>query len=159
MNYFELFGLPVSFIPDKNELSRKYVELQKKYHPDFYTLEPEQEQAEALEKSSQVNKAWKLLRHPDETMKYVLQLKGVLEEAEKYQLSPDFLMEMMELNEELDENSPARVAQLEKDLYAAVRPIIENYDEATTPREDLLKIKDYYFRKKYLQRILDRTGG
>ncbi len=35
MNYFELFEIPVSFQVDKASLSKKYFELQKKYHPDF----------------------------------------------------------------------------------------------------------------------------
>ena len=57
MNYFELFELPVSFIVDKSKLALKYFELQKKYHPDFFTQSTEAEQSDALETSSQVNKA------------------------------------------------------------------------------------------------------
>ena len=85
----------------------------------------------------------------------MLQLKGLLEEEEKYQLPPAFLLEMMELNEELSENSAKQINELEKELYTGVRPIIENYDDATTTA-DLLKVKEYYYKKKYLQRILDR---
>ena len=158
MNYFELFELPLAFKVDKTLLARKYFELQKKYHPDFYTLENEAEQAEALEMSSQVNKALQTLRNPDETIKYVLQLKGLLEEDEKYQLPPDFLMEVMELNEDLGEGSATAISQLEAGIQLPVRSILENYDEVSTPVEDLLKIKEYYYKKKYLDRILERIG-
>ena len=158
MNYFELFELPLAFKVDKTLLARKYFELQKKYHPDFYTLENEAEQAEALEMSSQVNKALQTLRNPDETIKYVLQLKGLLEEDEKYQLPPDFLMEVMELNEDLGEGSAAAISNLEADIQLPVISILENYDDASTPTEDLLKVKEYYFKKKYLDRILERIG-
>ena len=48
MNYFELFGLPVSFKIDKSKLALKYFELQKKYHPDFFANGTEHEQEEAL---------------------------------------------------------------------------------------------------------------
>src|SRR5882672_7543828 len=109
MNYFELFEIPVSLLVDKNVLAKKYFELQKKFHPDFYAQETEFEQANALEKSSQINKALKVLRNSDEIIKYVLQLKGLLEEEEKYQLPPAFLMEVMELNEELSDNSRQQV--------------------------------------------------
>jgi hypothetical protein len=34
--------------------------------------------------------AYKVLVHPDEVIKYVLQLKGLLEEEEKYQLNARF---------------------------------------------------------------------
>ena len=62
MNYFELFELPVSFKTDKARLAQKYFELQKKYHPDFFVNGTEYEQEQALEISSQLNKALKVLK-------------------------------------------------------------------------------------------------
>ncbi|MGG9971794.1 Fe-S protein assembly co-chaperone HscB [Ferruginibacter sp. SUN002] len=158
MNYFELFDLPVCLQVDKNILPKKYFELQKKYHPDFFSQASEDEQAEVLEKSSDINKAFKIFQNPDLTLKYVLQLKGLLEEEEKYQLPPDFLMEMMELNEELNENSINAIKAIENEAYSAVKQIIETYNDATANTADLLKVKEYYFKKKYLQRILDRIN-
>lgn len=158
MNYFELFDLPVSFTINKALLPKKYFELQKKYHPDFFSSATDEEKEDALEKSSAINKAFKIFQNLDATIKYVLQLKGMLEDEEKYKLPPDFLMEVMELNETLDENSPGQIAAFEKDIYAPVKNIIENYDDSKTTREDLLKVKEYYFKKKYLQRILERIG-
>ena len=159
MNYFELFEIPVSFNVDKTLLAKKYFELQKKYHPDFFSQGSEAEQEEALERSSQVNRALKIFKHPDETIKYLLQLKGLLEEEEKYQLPPAFLMDMMELNEELNDGSKDQINTLEKELYTQVAPVIENYDDGDVSVTDLLKVKEYYYKKKYLQRILDRIAG
>ena len=158
MNYFELFEIPVSLQVDKNILSKKYVELQKKYHPDFFTRENEYEQANALERSSQINKALKVLKNSDETIKYVLQLKGLLQEEEKYQLPPAFLMEVMELNEALSEGSQQQVNDLEAEIYEPVKAIIKNFSFENTTTEELLKVKEYYYKKKYLQRILDRIA-
>ena len=159
MNYFELFELPVSFKIDKSKLAQKYFELQKKYHPDFFANGTEHEQAEALEISSQLNKALKIFKNDDQTIKYVLQLKELLEEEEKYQLPPAFLMAMMDLNEELSEDSVQQIEKLETALYSEIQPIIENYNDATATTADLLKLKEYYYKKKYLQRILDRLEG
>jgi len=159
MNYFELFELPVAIQIEKTKLAQKFFELQKKYHPDFFANGTEHEQAEALEISSQLNKALKVLKNQDQTIKYVLQLKQLLEEEEKYQLSPAFLMEMMELNEELSADSANQIEELETQLYSEVKPIIENYDDATATNADLLILKEYYYKKKYLQRILDRLDG
>jgi molecular chaperone HscB len=156
MNYFELFDLPVSFTIDKADLTKKYVALQKKYHPDFFTQSDEAEQELALEKSSAINKALKIFQNKDSTIKYLLQLKGLLEEEEKYQLPPDFLMEVMELNENLTDGSTATVAVFENDIYTPVKHIIEQYNDSTITTENLLKVKEYYFKKKYLQRILER---
>ncbi len=158
MNYFELFDIPVILQVNKNLLARKYFELQKKFHPDFFTQATEYEQAEALETSSQINKALKILKNEDETIKYVLQLKGLLEEEEKYQLPPDFLMEVMELNENLSVNSTEHINSFEENIYAGVKDIIENYNDAAITTENLLKVKEYYFKKKYLQRILERLA-
>ncbi|WP_083934968.1 Fe-S protein assembly co-chaperone HscB [Segetibacter koreensis] len=165
MNYFELYNLPVSFIPDMQQVKQKFYELSRKYHPDFYTNENEFEQADSLEISSEINKAYKVFQNKDETIKYVLQLKELLEDEEKYQLSSDFLMEMMELNELLTESKmgedPAAIAAIkkiienqQKDIYAPVKDIVEGYEEGKTTNKELLKVKEYYFKKKYLNRIL-----
>jgi molecular chaperone HscB len=159
MNHFELFDLPVGLKIDRTKLAEKYFALQKRYHPDFFTQATEHEQEQALESSSQVNKALKILKSEDDTIKYLLQLKGLLEEEEKYQLPPEFLMEMMELNEELSESSAKQIATIEEEIYGKVKAIIENYDDALVTTADLLKLKEYYYKKKYLRRILDRIEG
>ena len=159
MNYFELFEIPVTLTPGKALINKRYVELQKKYHPDFFTQQDEATQQEALEKSSAVNKAIKVFKSPDATIKYVLELKGLIEEEEKYPLPPDFLMEVMELNENLSDGSTAAIEAFENSIYAEVSGLIENYNDATVTREELLRLKEYYYKKKYLQRILDRMEG
>ena len=159
MNYFELFELPISLKTDKTKLALKYFELQKKYHPDFFARGTEHEQEQALQISSELNKALKILKDSHQTIKYVLQLKQLLEEEEKYQLPPAFLMEMMELNEELSADSAGQIQELENQLYSEVQPIIENYDDVTATTAELVQLKEYYYKKKYLQRILDRLEG
>lgn len=156
MNYFELFELPVNINIDKTTLSKKYFELQKKYHPDFYAKADEADQQEALEKTSELNKAYKTLKDQDATIQYLLKLKGLLQEEEKYPLPPDFLMEVMELNENLSADSAAAIETFEATIYTDVKPIIEEYNDATVTNAELLQLKEYYYKKKYLQRILDR---
>lgn len=115
-----------------------------------------------LEKASMVNMAYKVFQHPDETIKYVLQLKGLLEEEEKYPLSPDFLMKMLDLNEQaLDVSEQADIDNLTniitnftKEIYEPVEAVITNYKEGITTEKELLQVKEYYYRKKYLDRIL-----
>ena len=162
MNYFELYSIPVSLQPDQSVVKEKFYELSRKYHPDFYSQASEEEQADMLEKSSLVNMAYKTFGHADETIKYVLQLKGLLEEEEKYALSPDFLMEVLDLNEQaLDvseqedaDRLTATIANFQKEIYEPVEKIITNYQEAVTTEKELLQVKEYYYRKKYLDRIL-----
>jgi molecular chaperone HscB len=167
MNYFELYGLPVSLQVDKALLKKKYYELSRKYHPDFFTMSQQDEQANALTLSSDVNKAFKTFQDDDELIRYVLTIKGLTEEEEKYNLNPAFLMEVMDINEELMElefePDEEKVKQVEtaanillSKIYSDVEPIIANYKEGVTSEKELLQVKDYYFRKKYLDRILDK---
>ena len=160
MNYFELFGIPVQLQVDVKALKPRFFELSRKYHPDYFTGAGETDQAEALEKSATLNRAWKTFHNTDSTIRYVLLEKDIMQTDEKYELPPDFLMEVMEVNEQLmDEETPAnpqlltRIEQLQHQIYAPVKSIIENYNDETITQKDLQNIKAYSYKKKYLDRI------
>ena len=169
MNYFEMFGLPVQLKPDKSLVRKKYLELSKKSHPDYFVNSAADEQQNALEGFALLNKALKTLSNEDETIRYVLETKGLLEEDEKQQLPPHFLMQMLEVNEELAdaqmEGNEERkkqllqsLAHLENEMYEPVKNSIENYQEGVTSEKELLQVKDYYFKKKYLARLRHQFG-
>lgn len=165
MTYFELFGLPILLKVDAQQLSKTYFELSRKYHPDFHTQANEAAQEEALEMTSLLNKAWKTFKDPNATLRYALTIKGVLDSEEKYQLSPDFLMEMMDINEQLSEEDPSafptilkEIDRKEEEIYEPVRQIIEHYNDNSSSSAQLLAVKEYYFQKKYLDRIRERLA-
>jgi molecular chaperone HscB len=162
MNYFELFDLPMAPVVDKSLLSKKYFELQKKYHPDFFTNETEVEKEAVLQQSADINKAYKIFQHKEKTIEYFLRQKNIIATDEKYNLPPDFLMEMMELNEALDEANPEstaeKVAAYETQLYKEIEPILLNNADANDSPVNLEKLKAYYYKKKYLERILERLS-
>jgi len=161
MTYFELFEIPVQLKVNTVSLSKKFFELSKKYHPDYFANENDEAQSEALEKSAFLNKAWKTFQNPDATIKYVLQEKGLLEEEEKYELPPAFLMEVLEINEQLMDagDEPVKdslqltIKDLQTNIYEPVKEIVQNYKEGSTTEEELLQVKEYYYKKKYLDRI------
>jgi molecular chaperone HscB len=161
MNYFELFSLPEKPVVERTALAKKYFELQRKFHPDYHTDDTEAEQSDILELSSAVNKAFAIFKDEQKTIAYFLQIKGFLEEEEKYNLPADFLMEMMEVNELLDEGEAdevkALIADTETQMDLQFHEIVANLSDKIA-EEDLFKLKDYYFRKKYLRRILDRLN-
>lgn len=164
MNYFELYGIAPSFNIDTAAVRKKFYELSRAYHPDFYSGGSATEQQEVLEKSAMINEAYKTLLNKDLLIKYILTSKGLLQEEEKYNLPPDFLMEVMDLNEqvmELDKGDTTAVSSLmataknlETELYEAIEPVMDNYSEDTSTEKELLQVKDYYFKKKYLDRII-----
>ena len=166
MNYFELYGISESFDIDQALVKRKFYELSKLYHPDFYINEPEEKQREILELSTLNNKAYQVLSDPGKRMAYILDLHELITEGEKYQLPQDFLMEMMEVNEslmelELDPDAEilakvsSEVSDVENNMSTELKGITSTYagQSAGEKEASLLKIKDLYYRQKYLLRI------
>lgn len=162
MNYFELYQIPISLQPDLAMVKKRFYELSRKYHPDFFSQASAEEKENGLELSAMVNKAYQTFQNSQLLIKYILQEKGLLVEEEKYQLSPDFLMEVMDINEHLmdAENALAKesirstINELQNQIYAPVEAIMADHQEGTLTQEKLLQVKEYYFRKKYLDRIL-----
>lgn len=162
MNYFELFGLPIGFTVDATKLRAAFMEIQKNSHPDKFTQASQELQEEALEKSAIANKAFTLLNNKELILPYVLELMGYIEKDEKYALSPTFLMEMMELNEAwTDAKSDTdqiiiteQVKTIQNAIYIPVKAYLETSAIDMLTQEAMLQIKEYYYKKKYLDRIL-----
>ncbi|SMO47243.1 Fe-S protein assembly co-chaperone HscB [Solitalea koreensis] len=168
MNYFQFYDLPVSFFIDESVLKKKFYAFSKEYHPDFYVNESQEKQDEILELSTLNNNAYKVLSNPDKRLEYILEINGLIQDGEKYQLPQAFLMEMMDINEELmdlqmdgDEESLKRVQgqvkAFETDLSEELTYLITDYEGLNTAdqKKKLLIIKDNYYRRKYLLRIKD----
>lgn len=164
MNFFELYELPVSFLLEEEIVKRKFLELSRQLHPDFFVNESEAKQQEMLEKSTMNTRAYQVLADFDKRMQYILELKQVISAGERYELSPAFLMDMMDINEammelaqEKDGNKVAALRQQVDErfdaLYDEVRQEMASYREEAADENVLKKIKDYYYRRKYLLRI------
>ncbi|MBM3432991.1 MAG: hypothetical protein FJX92_08355 [Bacteroidetes bacterium] len=158
-NYFELFGIPVQLQVDINQLRPSFFALSRKFHPDFFIGRSPEEQQSALEKTALLNKAWRTFQQPDELIRYVLEINGYWQAGEKYELGPNFLMEVMELNEALmvqeENDAPAikeQVGSLQTQILEKVTPFISEIPFQATA-EKLAAMKEYYYRKKYLDRI------
>ena len=114
-NYFELFGLPVGFIVDGDALAERYRELQRVIHPDRYAKASEQERRLSLQGASLVNEAYETLKDPIARGGYLLGLYGIeMDALQETTQDMAFLMEQMELREELAE------IRSQTDPYAAV---------------------------------------
>ena len=117
-DYFTFFGLPRTLNLDVSELEREFHRLSRKLHPDLYVSGGGPEADWSLEKSSQLNDAYRTLRDPVSRTMYLLKLEGVqLEEQskaatdqaratgqeKKQVVPPDLLEEVFELNMQLEE--------------------------------------------------------
>jgi molecular chaperone HscB len=103
-NYFELFGLPVSFKVDLTMLREHYRALQREVHPDRYASGSEQEQRLAMQGSTLINEALETLKDPLKRAQYLLRLHQVdFEPDTETTQDTAFLMEQLELREALAE--------------------------------------------------------
>jgi molecular chaperone HscB len=117
-DYFTFFGLPRKLNLDVATLEREFYKLSRKLHPDVYARATGREQQWSLEKSSQLNDAYRTLRDPIARTEYLLKVEGVqLEEQskaatdkarqtgeeKKQVIPPELLEEVFELNMQLEE--------------------------------------------------------
>jgi len=101
-NHFELFGLPVAFDIDAQQLAERYRELQRTVHPDRYANASDRERRLSIQHAAQVNDAFQTLKSSLRRARYLLQLQGVeFDDEKETHLDPAFLMEQIELREAL----------------------------------------------------------
>ncbi len=166
MNYFELYELPLSFDLDTDILRKKFYELSKRFHPDFYVNESQDKQDEILELSTQNNKAYQVLSDPLKRVEYILSLYNMLADGDKHVLPQSFLMEMMDVNEALMEMEfeadEQKLADLKGQIDEMEQALLEELNQSTSrfdanneqeAQDILLKIRDIWYREKYLMRI------
>jgi len=129
-DFFSFFGLPRMLQLDEAALEHEFYALSRKLHPDVYSRATAREQAWSLEKTSQLNDAYRTLKDPISRTEYLLMLEGIqLEEqskiateqarafgTEKKQTVPaELLEEAFELNMLLEE---AKMGGVDDDLRA-----------------------------------------
>ena len=163
MNYFELYDIPQSFDVDQALLKRKFLELSKKYHPDFHTLDGEGAQEDALKMSVLNNEAYKTLKNKNLLTAYILELHDVtLNDNDA--IPQDFLMEMMDINERLmdiqmDPNPEAvsaikeEINQINKSLLEVKFRLQQDYIVKKDKKLTLERVKSLYLKSKYMNRL------
>jgi len=163
-NYYELFGVEPALIPNKLAIRKQFFSLSKQYHPDKYAQEDAKTQDAILALSAHINNAYKTLMDDMLAMEYALLQQGIVHADEKYALPSTFLMEMMESNEALEDAVAAGDTNKILEQQLAIQAIKDVLDKQMQPMvasniaalkpEDLQLAKEYYYKKKYLNRIL-----
>jgi len=102
-NHFELFGLSTSFGLDKEVLEKAYLAIQSRVHPDRFAHAGDAERRASMQWTTRVNEAYRTLKSPVQRAKHILELHGVDVEFEtNTQMPSDFLLQQLELREELE---------------------------------------------------------
>ena len=117
-NFFELFELECSADINSEILEKKYLNFQKKFHPDKFVNASDHEKRLSLQITSYVNEAYKILKNDYLKSMYLLKIKGYDIDNQNNTISDSgFLMHQMELREESDEIMLKKNENLKKDLF------------------------------------------
>jgi molecular chaperone HscB len=163
---FALLGLPARFDLAPAVIERAFFEQSRAHHADRFATAPAAERVAALSRSRALNDAYAIVKKPAPRAEYLLARHGVTIGANEA-LAPGFLMEILELREELAEARHAgRLAEVER-LGAAMTARRTAALEALAPLfakvEDgdsslLPKIKEQLIALRYLDRYLEECA-
>ncbi|CAF1014753.1 unnamed protein product [Adineta steineri] len=155
IDYFRLFDLSRSFEIDTKQLTRTFRNRMKFLHPDLFSNKSDIEKTYSQDQSSLFNNAYKTLLSPLARAHYLLKLENITLEDSPIQLEPDFLMRIMEINEELiEENKPFPL-----ELAIEMRQEIDNHMKQLSialNKMDLNKAKEILARLQYFNNINDK---
>ncbi|MBK9271161.1 MAG: Fe-S protein assembly co-chaperone HscB [Saprospiraceae bacterium] len=162
MDFYHHFGFERKYYLDLDSLRKKFYEISRMLHPDL--------SADSITTEEEINRqiafhnlAYASLIHPEKRLLHILQLEGWLD-LYIVQEDAEFLLEMMELNEEVEtavqtgdsEYLNKLKSQIERRITEDENSIakdLRNYDEGLRNESIARSMVAYYSRLKYYYRL------
>jgi len=164
-DHFGLFGLPERFEIDQADLERRYRELSQKLHPD---KQPPGERLAAVQKTADLNAAYKTLRDDFSRAEHILRRHGV-ETSEKeshdsrQNVDPVLLMEVLELRETLEHAKDAHdrttVEELADDVNTRTAVAWKKLRDGFVRGHDYGSLGKELTSLRYYRRVLDEVSN
>ena len=162
LNFFTLLQLPETFEIDLEKLDQNYQNIQKEIHPDRFASSNDELRLESIKKTAQANNAYQTLKSPIRRAEYLLFLKGIYIDDEKYTAVPqDFLMQQMEWREELESHKQNKVAleklaqDIQKNKHAMIKELPKLFENKNNLDEAAKITRELNFIEKIEQHIND----
>lgn len=161
MNYFEFFNIPIAFRVDKSDLRVKFLSNSKRLHPDVNISLTEEE---SMNDTALNNKAYSVLK--DDSSRILYLLEEIFPPSTKPQLSPLFLADMMEVNEELMDakmeddveliqNVSDKLIELNSNIETELEVLKNDYDSGS--KDAIEEIRELVLKRNYIQRSLSQV--
>lgn len=120
MNPFDVLGIEARYEIDLRAVEKRHRELSVALHPDKFANDGASARREAIERASQVNEAWRIVRDPIRRAEALFEVAGIIVgETNEPKSNQAFLMDMMEMREALsdarDSNDIEKVRVLAED--------------------------------------------
>jgi len=143
-NYFDLFRIPTCFDLDVKDLGNRYRTLQQQFHPDRFSDGSDADRRVAAQMSADINAGFQILSDPTSRAGFLLQCEGFdLQALEKQAPSGEFLMQQMELREQLQSIPPGQS---------------DAHNQLSAESRQLFDSQVGIFRDAYTQGEFDRAG-
>ena len=157
-NHFELFGLAPAYALQPEALEKSYREIQARVHPDRYAHAGDAERRASLQWTTRVNEAYRTLKDPVQRGKHLLELQGVDVAFEtNTQMPTDFLMQQLELREELEAatggKDAARLDRLRSGLQSQKRALEAEIGRAIDADKDYARAAALVRKLMFLDRL------
>src|SRR6266700_7719180 len=151
-DYFAVFGVDRRYDVDFADLEARFRELSRKLHPDRFAKADPRARRASLQRSVQLNEAWRTLKDPFRRAEYLLSLAGVSLAKE---VPPALLMETLELREELgdaraagdDRKVQAMAAAMRARVAAAMKAVGDGLGSGDYPRVATELVALRYYRR------------
>lgn len=182
-DYFTVMELPYRLEIDLADLERRYHDLSRKFHPDFYRGKTSREQRISLDNSATLNRAYRTLKDPYARVEYLIYLKERSCREIPSQPPSDLLEEILETREALEElrhlhrtsgdgrkpelrakllDERSRLGEKNRAVEEQIRALMRRWDAlgagegpcTESQREILKAIRDLLSHRTYLQNIL-----
>ena len=157
-NYFELYNSLPTFNIQNSRLKSTYLKLQYIFHPDRFSTSSQREQDIAAEHSAIVSTSYKTLSGTYSRAIYLLLLEGIdLEKNDATsEMNPEFLMEMFEINERLEDGLGMKeLLELKVKTDQQIEKCYSNLTTAFSHR-NLTRAKSIVAQLQYYSNILIR---
>ncbi|XP_042343589.1 iron-sulfur cluster co-chaperone protein HscB [Plectropomus leopardus] len=157
-SYFKIMDCDYTFTLDTHKLQKRYLQLQRSLHPDNFSQRSVKEQEYSESHSALVNKAYQTLLKPLSRGLYMLELEGMgIEDGTDSGVDSEFLMELMEINEALDEaQTPEEANNIGQDTKGKLAVLTEEIDAALLKGE-LQAAKVLLAQMKYYANIEEKV--
>src|SRR5436190_3489566 len=143
---FAVLGVPARFSVDLAAAEAAYKDLSRQVHPDrFATADPRARRA-SLARTVQLNQAWRTIKDPVRRAEYLLLRAGIdvgekkpapgdeIKATQRVAAPPAFLIEILELNDELSEAKRAgdvvKVSFMAEEMRSRARQTMKTIGEA-----------------------------
>lgn len=156
-NFFEVLGLEAKMAQDRSKIEKRFREVSQRVHPDRFSKTSPVERKLALHHTERVNQAYRALRGLQTRAEHLLELKHPDAPAGERARDPEFLMEMLELQESIDDRDEDGLEDMLTDVRARMKKqyaaLEAHFDRANGSVAEAVDALD---ELRYLRRLEER---